>query len=100
MNDRSAEAEMVLTRLHKNKDDPNHSFARKEMSIMKMQIDLESRNRLTVAEAFKNAAMRRRFITGWLAMSGTQASGLIVVLSKILFSIGFGLPLPRMRSSV
>lgn len=85
MNDRGEEAERVLIRLHKTKDDPNNAFALKEMSIVKAQIDHESRNRLTVREAFKNAAMRKRFITGWLAMSGTQASGLIVVLSKYSF---------------
>ncbi|OAL28312.1 hypothetical protein AYO22_03018 [Fonsecaea multimorphosa] len=92
MNGRGEEAEKVLIRLHRNQKDPNNEFARKEMYIIKAQIDHELSHRLTLAVALKTPSMRKRFILGWATMSCTQASGLIVVLTYqavIYGSLGF-----------
>lgn len=80
MNDRADEAEKVLIALHRRADDPNHTFARKEIQIIKSQIDFERENKLPISQAFKKRSLQKRFIIGFLAMWDTQCSGLIVVL--------------------
>lgn len=82
MHDRAEEAEKVLIALHKRQGDPENIFARKELQIIKTQIDYEAANRMTVAEALRKPSLRKRFIIGFLAMWDTQCSGLIVVLGK------------------
>lgn len=82
MHGRAEEAEKVLMKLHADKSDPDNLFAHSEMIVMKHQIDYEMQHRLTIRDAFRQPSMRRRFLVGWLAMSGTQAGGLIVVLSR------------------
>jgi hypothetical protein len=77
------ESENVLIKLHKDPSDPTDSFAKKEYLIMKAQIDLEAENPLTLREAFRSKSLRKRFILGALTMSGTQFSGLIVILSEL-----------------
>ena len=82
--DRADEAEKVLIALHKRADDPDHTFARKEIQIIRSQIDYERVNRLPVLEAFRKPSLQKRFVLGFLAMWNTQCSGLIVVLGKQL----------------
>ncbi|KAJ9637394.1 hypothetical protein H2204_004818 [Knufia peltigerae] len=92
MNDRADEAEKVLIALHRRADDPNHTFARKEIQIIKSQIDFERENKLPISQAFKKRSLQKRFIIGFLAMWDTQCSGLIVVLAyqaTIYESLGY-----------
>jgi hypothetical protein len=82
-NGKADEAEKVLVALHRERSDPNNVFAHNEMAIMKHQIDYERERSLSFKQALRTPSMRRRFLVGWLAMSGTQAGGLIVVLSEL-----------------
>jgi hypothetical protein len=51
---------------------------------MKAQINFEAETRTSWKQAFSKKSLRKRFILGALAMSGTQFSGLIVILSEYL----------------
>jgi hypothetical protein len=82
MKGRHEEAEQVLVKLHRDPSDPTNSFAAKEYLIMKAQIEMEIETRMSYRQAFAKPSMRKRFIIGWLTMSGTQFSGLLVILSK------------------
>jgi hypothetical protein len=82
MHDRAEQAEKVLIALHRKKSDQDNAFARKELYIIKTQIDYEVSTRLPIREALKKKSLQKRFILGFLAMCCTQCSGLIVVLSK------------------
>jgi hypothetical protein len=84
MHDRAEEAKRVLIALHKKSSDPNHLFAQKELSIIKNQIDYEKQTRLPVWQALKKRSLQKRFLIGFLSMSCTQCSGLLVVLSKLI----------------
>lgn len=81
MHDRVDQAERVLISLHRNDSDPNDSFARKELFVIKKQIDYEVQNRLPLWQALKRRPLQKRFLIGFLSMSCTQCSGLLVVLS-------------------
>ncbi len=76
----------MLIKLHRDPSDPTNSFAEKEYLIMKAQIEMEIETRMTYRQAFAKPSMRKRFIIGWLTMSGTQFSGLLVILSEQLES--------------
>ncbi|KAF7557364.1 hypothetical protein G7Z17_g637 [Cylindrodendrum hubeiense] len=78
---REAEAEATMIKLHRVKDDPTDSFARQEFMVTKAQLDLDMQNRTTVWNAFHIPSLRKRLIIGFLAMMGTQCSGLNVLLS-------------------
>jgi hypothetical protein len=84
MQGRHEEAEAVFLLLHGDSSDPENTFAHKEYLIMQSQLSLEAEKRLTITAALKQPSMRKRFILGWLTMSGTQFSGLLVILSKLL----------------
>jgi hypothetical protein len=84
MHDRSEEAKKVLISLHKKDSDPTHSFAQKELFVIKKQIDYENQNRLSVWQALKKRSLQKRFLIGFLSMSCTQCSGLLVVLSELI----------------
>lgn len=73
-----------MVQLHRDKNDPTNSFALQEFKIMTAQIDLELENRIGTWQALKIPSMRKRFFLGFVAMMGTQCSGLVVLLSKIL----------------
>jgi hypothetical protein len=83
MHDRAEEAKKVLIGLHKKDSDPTHSFAQKELFVIKKQIDYENQNRLPVWQALKKRSLQKRFLIGFLSMSCTQCSGLLVVLSEL-----------------
>lgn len=75
-------ATAVLIKLHTRKGDSGDTFAHNEMALMKRQIIYELNNRIPFLEAIRKPSMYRRFIIGFLVMTGTQFSGLIVVLSE------------------
>jgi hypothetical protein len=81
MNGRYEAAEKVLKALHRDPTDPEDTYAHNEMILMRRQIDYEQSRKTTLLQALKKPSLRRRFIVGFLVMSGTQCSGLIVVLS-------------------
>jgi hypothetical protein len=83
MHDRAEEAKKVLIALHKNVSDENHLFAQKELFVIKNQIDYENKNRLPMWQALKKRSLQKRFLIGFLSMSCTQCSGLLVVLSRL-----------------
>lgn len=88
MHDRYDEAAQSIEKLHSSKKDPEHAFARKELEIIKAQLAHEAQHRLTLGQALKKRSMQKRFALGVLAMSATQASGLIVVLTYIVVIFG------------
>ncbi|KAK4501065.1 hypothetical protein PRZ48_006871 [Zasmidium cellare] len=92
MYDRTEEAEKVLIKLHKRKDDPNDEFAHREMHIIAEQIAYEKRTKLPIHQALGQRSLQKRFAIGWLAVWCTQCSGVIVVLayqSTIYQGLGF-----------
>jgi hypothetical protein len=54
---------------------------------MSAQLDLEKEKIMSTWNALKIFSVRKRFIIGFLAMLGTQCSGLIVILSVYPTSI-------------
>jgi hypothetical protein len=78
---KSDKALEVVTRLHQDKNNSTHEFAKQEFNIMSAQIDLETERKLSTWNALKIPSVRKRFILGFLTMLGTQCSGLIVILS-------------------
>jgi MFS family permease len=79
-------AEKVLITLHKDSSDLDNSTTRKEFILMKAQIDLEAEDtHQGVRKMFSDPHLRKRFIVGWLTMTGTQSSGAIIVLSESYF---------------
>jgi MFS family permease len=81
MHDRHEEAARSIEKLHSSTKDPEHTFAHKELAIIKAQLAHEAQHRMTIGQALKKRSMQKRFALGFLAMSATQASGLIVVLT-------------------
>ncbi|KAF2806030.1 general substrate transporter [Mytilinidion resinicola] len=72
----------TLIKLHKDKNDDSDTFARHEFSIIKAQTDLDmEKGMMTTWQALKISSVRKRFIIGFLAMMGTQCSGLLVLLT-------------------
>jgi hypothetical protein len=84
MHDRAEEAKKVLIALHKKAGDQSHLFAQKELFVIKNQIDYENQNRLPVWQALKKRSLQKRFLIGFLSLSCTQCSGLIVALSRLI----------------
>lgn len=80
---RPEDAKEVMVKLHSDKEDPTNSFALQEFKIMTAQIDLELENKIGTWQALKIPSMRKRFLLGFVAMMGTQCSGLVVLLSKM-----------------
>lgn len=87
MKGRYEKAEAVLIKLHKDSRDPNDSYAKNEYLIMKSQIDLEAETQWSLSGAFTSPSLRKRFILGYLTMSGTQFTGLLVILSVYPLSV-------------
>lgn len=82
MHDRAEDAQRVLIRLHKRRDDPTNEFARSEMYVMQTQIEYERSVRVPVLQAFKQRSLQKRFLVGFIAIWSTQVSGVIVVLCE------------------
>jgi len=92
LNGRADQAQEVLIKLHHNQADVDHTFARNEFHLMKAQIDLEAEETQHISSIWKNRHLLKRFVVGWVAMSGTQASGSIIILtysSVIYGALGF-----------
>jgi hypothetical protein len=70
-----------VIKLHKDAGDPTDSFTHHELIIMKGRIDLDMEKRISTWQALRIPSVKRRFMLGFLAMMGTQCSGLIVLLS-------------------
>lgn len=67
---RENEAHEVLIKLHKIKEDPHDTMARKEFYQMKKQVELDRQIKSTTSrfELFKTAPNRRRALVGFLLM--------------------------------
>lgn len=83
MQDRVPEAEKVLIRLHQRDDDPDHTFARSELYIIKGQIEYEKTTKKPLLQAIRQRSLLKRFAVGFLAIWSTQCSGVIVVLCRL-----------------
>lgn len=81
---REDEAHEVLIKLHKIKEDPHDTMARKEFYQMKKQVDLDRQIKATTSrfELFKTAPNRRRALVGFLLMWNNQFTGVLVVSAK------------------
>lgn len=82
LNGRAEQAQEILIKLHHTRADVGHTFARNEFRLMKAQIDLEAEETQHLSRIWTNRHLLKRFVVGWVAMSGTQASGSIIILSK------------------
>lgn len=90
-------AESVLIKLHRK--NMGESSDRLEFLAMKAQIDLEMETRIGFRQIFRTPALRRRFLTGWVAMSGTQFSGVIILLS-LYFKVYYVIELANLWNSL
>jgi hypothetical protein len=72
----------VLCDLHRDRQDENDTFARREFNLMKIQMDHESESSLTVCQMLKAPSMRKRLVIGFVTMAGGQLTGSLVVLSE------------------
>jgi MFS family permease len=77
MQGRHEEAHEVLIKLHKDKNDPHDSVARKEFYQMKKQVELDRqiKDNTSRFELFKTAPNRRRALVGFLLMWNNQFTG-------------------------
>jgi len=81
MHKRYDEAHEVIKRLHRSKDDPHDSLARKEYYQMKKQVELDHQLKSTRSkwEVFKTAPNRRRALVGFLLMWNNQFTGVLII---------------------
>lgn len=81
MHDRWDEAHEVIKRLHRTKNDPHDSLARKEYYQMKKQVEMdrEIRAKSSKWEVFKTAPNRRRALVGFLLMWNNQFTGVLII---------------------
>ena len=81
MKNRNDEAHEVLKRLHRTKDDPDDTMARKEYVQMSKQVELDRQIKATTSrfEIFKTAPNRRRALVGFTLMWQNQFTGVLIV---------------------
>lgn len=94
MHDRFDEAHEVIKRLHRTKNDPHDSLARKEFYQMKKQVELDRQIRATTSkwEILKTPANRRRAIIGFVLMWNNQFTGVLIIANYgILLYISLGM---------
>ena len=77
MQGRDEEAHAVLVKLHRIKNDPHDTVARKEFYQMKKQVDYDRQIKETTSrfELFKTKPNRRRALVGFLLMWNNQFTG-------------------------
>lgn len=82
---REEEAHEVLIKLHRIKEDPHDTMARKEFYQMKKQVDLDRQIKATTSrfELFKTAPNRRRALVGFLLMWNNQFTGVLIVSTTV-----------------
>jgi hypothetical protein len=78
---RDEEAHQVLIQLHRVKEDPHDTLARKEFYQMKKQVELDRQIKENTSrfELFKTAPNRRRALVGFLLMWNNQFTGVLIV---------------------
>ena len=81
---RNEEAHEVLKKLHRTKDDPDDTMARKEFVQMSKQVELDRQIKATTSqfEIFKTVPNRRRAIIGFVLMWQNQFTGVLIVSSS------------------
>lgn len=86
MRDRFDEAHDVIKRLHRTKNDPHDSLARKEFYQMRKQVELDRQIRATTSrwEIFKTPANRRRALVGFVLMWNNQFTGGLTINLKCI----------------
>lgn len=77
--DRPDDAIRVLIRLHRNKDDPDHTFAHREYLQIKEQHDEDESNRVTWTQMVTVPSYRRRTAIAVFVMFASQFTGTLVV---------------------
>lgn len=85
MQDRCDEAHEVIKRLHRTKNDPHDSLARKEYYQMKKQVELDRQIRASTSrwEIFKTPPNRRRALVGFVLMWNNQFTGVQLPVTQI-----------------
>jgi hypothetical protein len=82
MQGRYEAARAVLIRCHGDSADPTNSFAKREYDSMKAQLDFELTANLSAMQMIRTPSLRKRFLLGWVVMSGLQFGGVLVILSE------------------
>lgn len=87
MKGRNNEAHEVLKRLHRTRDDPDDTMARKEFVQMSKQVELDRQIRANTSqfEIFKTVPNRRRALIGFVLMWQNQFTGVLIVSSPSCF---------------
>lgn len=91
--DRHDEALRVLTRLHRNKEDPDNLFAHREYLQIREQHDEDEQNKATWAQIWTVPSYRRRQLVGIFIMFGSQLTATLIVsvYNPILYAgLGYG----------
>lgn len=74
----------VLTRLHRNKDDPDNTFARREYLQIKEQHDEDERSKVTWVQMVTVPSYRKRTAVATFIMFASQLTATLVVSGKAL----------------
>jgi hypothetical protein len=79
--DRDDQALDILTKLHHDKNDPVDHFARRELGLIKMQLDVDSIAIVTDGrwQLFTKPTYRRRLILACMILAGGQNTGVLVI---------------------
>ena len=72
----------VLTRLHRNKDDPDNTFAHREYLQIKEQHDEDEGNKVTWKDMFIIPSYRKRTLVAAFIMFASQLTATLVVSGK------------------
>ncbi|KAF2099240.1 MFS sugar transporter [Rhizodiscina lignyota] len=105
MQGRHEEAHNVLMRLHRDKNDPHDTTARKEYYQMKKQVEFDRQIKSTTSkfELFKTGPNRRRALVGFVLMWNNQFTGVLIIANYgvILYtSLGMTGFMPLLLSSL
>jgi hypothetical protein len=82
---RQEEALTVIQKLHRDKDDPDNTFAIREFEQIKQQYMIDRENEVSWLNMFTKKSYRKRLIIGFIVMFASQTTGTTVINSKTLF---------------
>lgn len=80
--ERYNEALQVLSRLHRNKNDPDHAFAHQEYRQIREQHEEAEKSKATWTQMWTVKSYRRRSLLSFFVMFGSQMTAILIASSK------------------
>jgi hypothetical protein len=81
--ERHDQALQVLSRLHRDKRDPDHVFAHQEYCQIKEQHDEDESNKATWKQMWTVKSYRRRGFLSFFVMFGSQMTAILIASSMV-----------------